>query len=640
MRVAWRLALTLAVVLVGGTGGARAAYPGGNGAIAWSVFQAGGASRVAGFAAVQTPAATLANCDRSSSPLPCVFGAPSYSPDGATVAVSRRIPSNALNGAGGVNALMLIGADGGDERMLPLQTRDDRHPAFLPGGKLLVFEGRTVSSTRPNLFTVTTSGVGLSQLTFRGASEPAPCANGQIVFVRAGNIYLLGADRRFARQLTFGGGVDPSCAPDSARVAFVRRGDLYTIGTDGTGLEHVISGPAPVTAPTYSPDGRELAFLRRHGARVALDVASLNGQLVQPSREVAVSGFAAGVDWQPVTRIVTASPVKGSPFPTGASADASSLSFDPGGRLLAAGNADGSVSVFSVTGPAPRLTRVAGSPITTASHAPVTVAFSPNGSLLAAAGNDGNVTLFGVQRSPVAVRPVTTASVAVGAQTSAREAFSPHGSLLAIAGGGGSVSVFSVAPSSGALTPVSGSPFSAAPHAVIVDLAFSPTGALLATADGVPSVSVFSVDPSNGALSPLQGSPFDVSAPYVTGVAFRSRELLALSGTAVFSLGLSPRAIRERAGSPFFPLSAPGPGPVALGPSDRTIAAVDAAGGEGRVWLASLEPPAGWLPAAGGPLATGPGSGPAALAFSPNGALLATGAHGHVALLSVARSRG
>ena len=159
-----------------------------------------------------------------------------------------------------------------------------------------MFDGRSSENATPNLYTVATDGGGLFQLTSNGGSEPAPCANGTIAFVRNGNIYLLHPSSGAARQLTRRGGGSPSCAPGSHQIAFVRGRTLYTIGSGGRHLHRVTRTSA--YAPTYSPDGTELAFLTNYnvltenGSQVALEIINLKGRPVAPKVVVANSSFS------------------------------------------------------------------------------------------------------------------------------------------------------------------------------------------------------------------------------------------------------------------------------------------------------------------------------------------------------------
>lgn len=113
--------------------------------------------------------------------------------------VSRRTPTDVFNDKGTGGTLMLVDAAGASERSLPRYMSDDEHRAFMPSGGTIVFDGRASAGAKPSLYTVATGGTGLRRLSIDGA-EPAPCANGTIVFVRNGDLYLLSRSRRSAKR--------------------------------------------------------------------------------------------------------------------------------------------------------------------------------------------------------------------------------------------------------------------------------------------------------------------------------------------------------------------------------------------------------------------------------------------------------
>ncbi len=203
-------------------------------------------------------------------------GGPSFSPDGLDLAFSgakfdnngARTPKIDGCGPGGAGviacgtptneAIVLADADGRRPRLVPVAIADAEQPAFMPDGTTLIFAGRTGPSVPYDLYTASIQGTGLKRLTVGGASEPAPCANGSVVYVHQGDLYLRGADGRI-RRLTRHGGSLPDCSRDSRTIAFVRDGALYTIYATGRRLRRLTPRHLVDGRPAFSPAGGLIA---------------------------------------------------------------------------------------------------------------------------------------------------------------------------------------------------------------------------------------------------------------------------------------------------------------------------------------------------------------------------------------------
>ena len=99
----------------------------------------------------------------------------------------------------------------------------------------------------------------------------------QIALVLGGALYVADRDGSNLRRV-FGRAGDsvqfPAYSPDGSKIAFVVRSDersqdhrferrhVYTVGADGTGVTRLTSGAVEDNYPTWSPDGRKLAFGR------------------------------------------------------------------------------------------------------------------------------------------------------------------------------------------------------------------------------------------------------------------------------------------------------------------------------------------------------------------------------------------
>ena len=291
--MAWLVLLAVSGMMMAAAGPASASYPGRAGTIAFedysgSIDANGVQTDNYSLRFVNPPArhiatavpcqATMGDFSGSGEQFCPLFGSfgdgpayspdagPSYSPDGLSLVFSgalyqtdgSRTPN--LSGCpGSCEAIFLAAADGSGPRLVPVSIADAEQPAFMSDGKTLIFAAKTDSGAPYDLYTVATDGTGLTRLITDGASEPAPCANGSVVYVHDGDLYLrttAGRERRLTRR----GGTLPDCSRDSRTIAFVRSGALHTIRVSG-GMprrltpRHIIDG-----RPAFSPAGGLIAI--------------------------------------------------------------------------------------------------------------------------------------------------------------------------------------------------------------------------------------------------------------------------------------------------------------------------------------------------------------------------------------------
>jgi Tol biopolymer transport system component len=105
------------------------------------------------------------------------------------------------------------------------------------------------------------------------SSAPAATTTPRIAFISPpillgrqvpGGLYVVNADGSGKRKLTSAKYATPTWSPDGRTLAFARSGQVYAMHTDGSGEQNLTNSPTGAAAPAWSPDGRRIAFMRGH----------------------------------------------------------------------------------------------------------------------------------------------------------------------------------------------------------------------------------------------------------------------------------------------------------------------------------------------------------------------------------------
>lgn len=268
---------------------------------------------------------------------------------------------------------------------------------------------KAVTTTAKKAATTTTAKKAVATTT--APSGVVPGDVGRVVFSAAGPLVTADPDGTDRKTIVADGRNSfPAWSPQRDRIAFMRAPtldynlyEIYVVRSDGSGLARVTDNNTYDADPTWSPDGRRLAFVSAREAQTGEQIWVMNAD----GTGVVSTGVRGGAPaWSPDGRriayvtstggvAVMALDGSGVSRLTGADLVAGSPGWSPNGKQLAfvAGPTAGgqmSVYVIDVAGGAPRR-------LTPPAHFLQTVAWSPNGSRIIydqAASDDGNMEIL------------------------------------------------------------------------------------------------------------------------------------------------------------------------------------------------------------------------------------------------------
>jgi Tol biopolymer transport system component len=202
---------------------AEAAFPGGNGKIA---FQSDRHGPVEIYAMTSRETARRITTSNNSSD-------PSYSPDGRRIAFISGSKTNSSY------EVWVMNADGSGRRQVTKTSVAEQEPGWSPDGTKLVYASNSFDKDRQTdleIWTINVDGTERRQLTNNSSSE-----------------------------------TQPAWSPDGSRIAFVRGQDVWVMNSDGSGTDANLTPNSPPGCspdcyggiddhPSWSPDGTQIVY--------------------------------------------------------------------------------------------------------------------------------------------------------------------------------------------------------------------------------------------------------------------------------------------------------------------------------------------------------------------------------------------
>lgn len=217
---------------------------------------------------------------------------------------------------------LMLGELEGQNRFLTDNAASDQYAAWSPDGTRIAFSSDRTDDYDFEIYVMDADGENVARLTTSAGEDwqPSWSPDGkQIVFasVRTGDweIYTMDADGGNVTQLTDRPGLDwtPEWSPDGAQIVYARRGvpgevpvvdeavqaeapadtwDIFLMASNGDSVEQITNDPGNDIEPTWSPDGKYIAFSSDRSGSIAIYVMDADG-----SRQESIGWTGIPSDW-------------------------------------------------------------------------------------------------------------------------------------------------------------------------------------------------------------------------------------------------------------------------------------------------------------------------------------------------------
>jgi Tol biopolymer transport system component len=209
---------------------------------------------------------------------PARDGAPGWSPDSQSIVFSSEVGTSKGD-------LFIMKADGSDRQPLVSDAANEGSPAMSPDGRRLAFESDRDGNVEIYVMDLGTKAI--QRLTHDPAEDRSPAWSpdgSRIAFTsdRGGrasaDLYTMKADGSDVQRLsTTTAHWAPQYSPDGTMIAFQQDRDVQILDLATGASRQLTSDPQNGMNPTWSPDGRRLAFVTTRNGKAEIFAMQADG---------------------------------------------------------------------------------------------------------------------------------------------------------------------------------------------------------------------------------------------------------------------------------------------------------------------------------------------------------------------------